>query len=49
VEVTGQVTGEVTVEATVEVSRVVLVLVNEMTRAEIQKALQLKHDDYFRT
>jgi len=49
VEVTGQVTGELTGEATVEVIRVVLVLVNEMTRVEIQKALQLKHDDYFRT
>lgn len=52
-EITGEVTGEVTGEAAGEVGeairRIALVLKGEMKRAEIQKALQLKHDDFFRT
>jgi len=52
-EATGEVTGEATGEATWEVDeairRITLVLKGEMKRAEIQNALQLKHDDFFRT
>ena len=40
--------GEVTGEVTGEVERVVLVLEGEMRRAEIQEALGLRHEDYFR-
>lgn len=40
--------GEVTGEVTGEVQRVVLVLQGEMKRAEIQHALGLRHEDYFR-
>jgi predicted HTH transcriptional regulator len=43
-----QVSGEVTGEVTEEVRRVVLALNGEMKRADIQKLLQLKHDDFFR-
>lgn len=47
-QVTGEVTGEAGGEVTEEVRRVVLVLNGEMKRADIQKILQLKHDDFFR-
>lgn len=47
-EVAGEVAGEVTGEVTGEVERVVLVLQGEMKRAEIQDALGLRHEDYFR-
>lgn len=47
-EVIGEAGGEVTGEVIEEVRRVVLVLKGEMKRAEIQKLLDLKHDDYFR-
>ena len=57
-QVTGQVTGEVgrqpesqpesTGEVTGEVERVVRVLRGEMKRTAIQKALRLRHEDYFR-
>ena len=45
---TGQATGQVSGEVTWEVQRVVIVMNGEMKRAEIQHALQLKHDDFFR-
>ena len=48
-QATGEATEEVTREATREVQRVILVLNGEMKRAEIQAALQLKNDEYFRT
>jgi len=47
-QVGGEVSGEVSGEVIEEVRRVVLVLKGEMKRAEIQKLLDLKHDDYFR-
>ncbi len=47
-QATRQVGGEATGEATGEVQRVVIVMNGEMKRAEIQHALQLKHDDFFR-
>jgi len=47
-QATGQVGGEATGEVTGEVQRVVVVMNGEMKRAEIQLALQLKHDDFFR-
>jgi predicted HTH transcriptional regulator len=47
-QATGQVGGEATGEVTGEVQRVVIVMNGEMKRAEIQHALQLKHDDFFR-
>jgi predicted HTH transcriptional regulator len=47
-ESTGQVTGQVTGEVTGEVERVVRVLRGEMKRTAIQKALRLRHEDYFR-
>lgn len=51
--VSGGVSGEATEEASGQVSeevrRVILVIDDEMKRAEIQHTLQLKHDDYFRT
>jgi len=51
-EVTGEVTGEATGEATGEVAgeieRLVLVTKGEMKRVELQYALSLKHQDYFR-
>jgi hypothetical protein len=43
-EATEQVTGEVTGE----VERILFVIRGEMKRSEIQKALDLRHDDYFR-
>jgi ATP-dependent DNA helicase RecG len=46
---TGEATGEVSGEVSGEVKKVVKVLKGEMKRSEIQAALQLKHDDYFRT
>ncbi len=46
---TGEVSGEATGEVPREVKRVILVLNGEMKRSEIQMALQLKHDDFFRT
>ena len=47
-QVTGEVTGEITGEVTGEVERVLLVLRGEMKRAEIQSALGLRHEEYFR-
>ena len=51
-EVTGQsggeAAGEVSGEAAEEMRRIVLVLHNDMKRIDIQKAMQLKHDDYLR-
>jgi len=47
-EATGEVSGEVTGEVAEEIKRVVLVLKGEMKRADIQKELDLKHDDFFR-
>jgi len=44
----GELTGEVTGEVSGEVKRVVSVLTKPMKRSEIQKILQLRHDDYFR-
>ncbi len=44
-EVTGEVIGEVIEE---EVRRVIMVLYGETKRTEIQDALQLKHQEYFR-
>jgi len=40
--------GEVSGEVPIEVEKVVLVLDGEMKRIDIQRTLQLKHDDYFR-
>jgi predicted HTH transcriptional regulator len=45
---TGEVTGEVAGEVTGEVQRLLKVLVGEMKRTEIQEALALRHEDYFR-
>lgn len=45
---TGEVTGEVTEEVTEEVKRLLTVLIGEMKRAEIQEALALRHENYFR-
>jgi ATP-dependent DNA helicase RecG len=47
-EVTGQVTGEVTGQVTGEVERLVLALEGSMSRAQIQKALSLRHENHFR-
>ena len=47
-QVAGQVTGVVAGEVTGEVERVVRVLRGEMKRTAIQKALRLRHEDYFR-
>ncbi|MHB8336114.1 MAG: ATP-binding protein [Ignavibacteriaceae bacterium] len=47
-QVTGEAGGEAGGEVTEEVRRVVLALGDEMKRADIQKILQLKHDDFFR-
>ncbi|MCG6535008.1 MAG: transcriptional regulator [Syntrophales bacterium LBB04] len=46
--ITGEVTGEVTGELTGEVQRLMTVLVGEMKRTDIQEALALRHEDYFR-
>ncbi len=48
-ELTGEAGGELTGEVAEEIRRIVIVLQGEMKRAEIQEALQLRHDDYFRT
>ncbi len=47
-EATGELSGEATGELSGEVKRVVIVLNGEQKRSDIQKSLQLKHDDYFR-
>jgi predicted HTH transcriptional regulator len=47
-ELSGEVTVELGEELKEEVKRVVTVLTKPMKRSEIQKILQLKHDDYFR-
>ena len=44
----GQLTGVVTGEVTGEVQRLLKVLVGEMKRTDIQEALALRHEDYFR-
>jgi hypothetical protein len=46
--ITGEVTGEVAGEVTGEVQRLLKVLVGEMKRTDIQEALALRHEDYFR-
>ena len=46
--VSGEVGGEPTGEVTGEVERVVLVIVGQMKRSEIQKKLDLRSDDFFR-
>ena len=46
--VTGEVTGEVAGEVAGEVRRLLAVLDGEMKRTEIQAALALRHEDYFR-
>jgi len=48
VSVTGEVAGEVTGEVTGEVDRLLAAMRGEMTRAEIQTVLGLKHEDHFR-
>jgi ATP-dependent DNA helicase RecG len=45
---TGEVTEEVTGEVTGEVRRLIGAIVSEMTRQEMQNALELKHEDHFR-
>lgn len=47
-QATPQATPQVSGEVTEEVRRVGLVLNGEMKRTDIQKILQLKHDDFFR-
>ncbi len=47
-EAVGGITGEATVEVTGEVQRLLKVLVGEMKRTDIQEALALRHEDYFR-
>ena len=44
----GGITGVVTGEVTGEVQRLLTVLVGEMKRTDIQEALALRHEDYFR-
>ena len=44
---TGQVTGQDTGQVTVHVERLLAVLTGEMSRAELQAALQLAHRDHF--
>jgi ATP-dependent DNA helicase RecG len=46
--ITGEVTGEVTEEVTEEVERLVLELEGRMSRAQLQQALGLRHEDHFR-
>jgi hypothetical protein len=43
-----EVTGEVTGQVTGEVERLVLALEGSMSRAQIQKALSLRHENHFR-
>ncbi len=47
-EVAREVTGDVTAEVTGDVARLLSVLTGEMKRSDIQKILQLKHDEHFR-
>lgn len=47
-EPTGELTGEPTGEPTGEVKRLVLVIHGKQKRSEIQKILQLNHQEYFR-
>ena len=47
-EAVGWITGEVAGEVTGEVQRLMTVLVGEMKRTDIQEALALRHEDYFR-
>jgi len=47
-ESVGGLTGEVTGEVAGEVQKLLKVLVGEMKRTEIQEALALRHEDYFR-
>jgi hypothetical protein len=41
-------TGEVTGEVSEEVYKLILILKGEMKRTDIQKALELRHEDHFR-
>ena len=47
-EVNGVVNGEVTGEVTGEVQRLLPVMTGEMKRSDLQAALALRHEDYFR-
>jgi ATP-dependent DNA helicase RecG len=47
-EVTGEVTGEPMAEIVEEVKRVLIVLIGEMKRIDIQNALELRHQENFR-
>ena len=47
-QASGEASGEVTGEPGEEIKRIVLVLFGEAKRAEIQRKLELKSDDYFR-
>jgi len=47
-KVTTEATMEATMEVTMEVKKVILALIGEMKRAELQKNLQLKNDENFR-
>ena len=44
----GGITGEVAGEVAGEVQRLLTILVGEMKRTDIQEALALRHEDYFR-
>ena len=46
--VAGEASGEAGGEVDIEIKKIILVLVGEMKRSEIQTLLDLKHDDYFR-
>jgi ATP-dependent DNA helicase RecG len=46
--ITGEVTGEVAGEVAGEVQRLLTVMAGEMKRTDIQEALALRHEDYFR-
>lgn len=48
-ELTGELTGEVVGQLNSEVIRIVQVLEKEMKRSDLQKAVGINHDDYFRT
>jgi predicted HTH transcriptional regulator len=47
-ETVGGITGEVAGEVTGEVQRLLAVLIGEMKRTDIQEALVLRHEEYFR-
>ena len=49
VQASGEASGEASVQVPGEIQKVILVLNGEMKRSDIQKVLQLKHDDFFRT